>query len=123
MADMIVIILDHPRHADLISEVREAGARIRLIGDGDVSAAIASTQEETGVDLLMGTGSSPEAIITEAALRYLGGEIQGKLVFRKEEEEERVAKMGITDFDRIYSHDDLASSKVMFIATGVTNGS
>ena len=120
---MIVIILDHPRHADLISEVREAGARIRLIGDGDVSAAIASTQEETGVDLLMGTGSSPEAIITEAALRYLGGEIQGKLVFRKEEEKERAAKMGITDFDRIYSHDDLASSKVMFIATGVTNGS
>ena len=121
--DLMVIILDRPRHEDLIREVREVGARIRLIGDGDVSAAIATAQQETGVDLLLGTGGAPEGVIAAAALRCLGGEFQGKLVFRKEEEKERARKMGITDFDRVYGHEELASGKVMFVATGVTNGS
>ncbi|SMF40543.1 class II fructose-bisphosphatase [Pseudobacteriovorax antillogorgiicola] len=121
--DLMVIILDRPRHEDLIAEVREAGARIRLIGDGDVSAAIATAQGETGVDLLMGVGGAPEGVIAAAALRCLGGEMQGILKFRKEDEKERARKMGITDFDQIYSHEELASGNVMFVATGVTNGS
>lgn len=121
--DLVVIILDRPRHEDLIAEVREAGARIRLIGDGDVSAAIATAHEDSGVDLLMGVGGAPEGVIAAAALRCLGGEMQGILKFRHEEEKVRARAMGIEDFDRIYSHDQLASGHVMFIATGVTNGS
>ncbi|NRA66276.1 MAG: class II fructose-bisphosphatase [Pseudobacteriovorax sp.] len=121
--DLMVIILDRPRHEDIIAEVREAGARIRMIGDGDVSAAIATAQAETGVDMLIGTGGAPEGVIAAAALRCLGGDMQGILKFRNDEEKVRASKMGITDFDKIYSHEELASGNVMFIATGVTNGS
>ena len=121
--DLMVIILDRPRHEQLIAEVREAGARIRLIGDGDVSAAIACAQPEAGVDLLIGTGGAPEGVIAAAALRCLGGEVQGQLVFRNDGEKERALKMGITDLNKVYSHDELASGRVMFVATGVTNGS
>ncbi len=123
MEDLMVIILDRPRHAEIIKEVREAGARIRLIGDGDVSAAISTTQPETGVDMLIGTGGAPEGVIAAAALRCLGGDMQGVLKFRTDEERERAKKMGITDFDKVYHHDDLARGHVMFVATGVTNGS
>lgn len=121
--DLMVIILDRPRHADLISEIRSAGARIRLIGDGDVSAAIAAAQEETGIDMLIGIGGAPEGVIAAAALQCLGGDIQAKLVFRTDSEKTRAAAMGIKDLNRVYKIDDLAHGNVMFIATGITNGS
>ncbi len=123
MEDMLVIILDRPRHAELIAEVRNLGARIRLIGDGDVSAAIAVTQEETGIDCLMGIGGAPEGVIGAAALRCLGADFQGVLKFRNDLERARAKEMGITDENRIYGMEDLAKGNVMFIATGITNGS
>ena len=120
--DLMVMILDRPRHADLINECREAGACIRLIGDGDVSAAIATAQEEAMVDVMIGTGGAPEGVIAAAALRCLGGELQGRLIFRNDDEKKRASSMGITDFDKIYGHEELATGKVMFVATGVTHG-
>ena len=122
--DMMVIILDRDRHAELVTqEVRAAGARIRLIGDGDVSAAVAVAQEGTGVDVLMGVGGAPEGVIAAAAMRCLGGDFQGGLKFRNEEEKTRAKAMGIEDLNRTYRMEDLARGKVMFIATGITNGS
>jgi fructose-1,6-bisphosphatase II len=118
-----VIILDRPRHAELIGEVRQAGARIFLIGDGDVSAAIATCKPESGVDVLMGTGGAPEGVIAAAALRCTGGDFQGRLVFHKEEQKTRALKMGIQDLSKIYGIDELAKGNVMFCATGVTPGS
>ncbi len=120
--DLTVAILDRPRHADLIAEVRGAGARIWLIGDGDVSAAIATCKREAGVDVLMGSGGAPEGVIAAAALRCLGGDFQGQLLFRKDEERTRARAMGISDFDRVYKIDELARGHVMFCATGVTQG-
>jgi fructose-1,6-bisphosphatase II len=123
MGDLMVIILDRPRHADLIAEVRSLGCRIRLIGDGDVSAAIAAAQEETGIDVLMGIGGAPEGVISAAALKCLGGDMQGVLKFRNDSERARAKAMGITDENRVYGIEELARGNVMFIATGVTNGS
>ncbi len=120
--DLTVVILDRPRHADLITEVRKTGARIYLIGDGDVSAAIATCKRDSGVDVLMGQGGAPEGVIAAAALRCMGGDFQGQLIFRKDDEKVRAKKMGISDFDRIYKIDELARGKVMFCATGVTQG-
>ncbi|MEK6706070.1 MAG: class II fructose-bisphosphatase [Bdellovibrionota bacterium] len=120
--DLTVIILDRPRHVDLISEVRKTGARIWLINDGDVSAAIATCKPESGVDVLMGTGGAPEGVIAAAALRCVNGEFQGRLVFRNDNERERAKKMGVTDLNRVYKIDDLAQGNVMFCATGVTHG-
>jgi len=122
VADLTAIILNRPRHEELIREVRESGARIRLIDDGDVSAAIAACQPESGVDILLGIGGAPEGVLAAAALRCLGGDLQGKLMWRNEEEKERAGKMGITDLDRIYQLEDLAKGNVMFAATGVTTG-
>lgn len=121
--DMMVIILDRPRHAELIAEVRSTGARIRLIGDGDVSAAVAIAQADSGVDLLLGSGGAPEGVIAAAALQCLGGDMQGVLLFRNDDEKQRAAKMGIKDLNRVYGLSDLAHGNVMFVATGVTNGS
>jgi fructose-1,6-bisphosphatase II len=121
--DLMVIILDRPRHQDLIREARRVGTRIRLIGDGDVSAAIATAREETGVDLLLGIGGAPEGVIAAAALRCLGGDFQGMLKFRSDEERNRAKSMGITNENKIYELEDLARGNVMFIATGITNGS
>jgi fructose-1,6-bisphosphatase II len=123
VGDLMVVILDRPRHKELIAEVREAGARIRLIGDGDVSAAVAAAQPWSGVDVLMGTGGSPEGVIAAAALRCLGGDMQGILKFRNDQERARARTMGVIDEHRVYQMEDLARGKVMFIATGVTNGS
>lgn len=120
--DLTVIILERDRHKDLIDEVRSNGARIKLIGDGDVSAAISTCFKGTGVDLLLGIGGAPEGVIAAAALRCVGGDMQGRLKFRNEEEKKRATKMGVTDFDRVYSMTDLAAGEVMFAATGVTNG-
>ena len=121
--DLMVIILDRPRHKELIQEVRDCGARIRLIGDGDVSAAIATVREETGIDVLMGIGGAPEGVIAAAALRCLGGEMQGVLKFRNDEERQRARQMGIEDENKVYGIKDLAKGNVMFIATGITHGS
>lgn len=123
VTDLMVIILDRPRHEDLIREVRSAGARIRLIGDGDVSAAVAVAQDDTGLDVLMGSGGAPEGVIAAAAMRCLGGDIQGILKFRSQSEIDRALTMGITDPNRVYGLEDLARGNVMFIATGITNGS
>lgn len=120
--DLSVVILDRPRHVDLIAEVRKAGARIFLIGDGDVSAAIATCKRDSGVDVLMGAGGAPEGVIAAAALRCMGGDFIGQLIFRKDDEKARAKKMGITDLNRIYKIDELAQGNVMFCATGVTQG-
>ena len=120
--ELTVVILDRPRHAELIAEVRSAGARIYMIGDGDVSAAIATCKPDTGVDVLMGVGGAPEGVIAAAALRCMGGDFQGQLIFRKDDERARATKMGIRDFDRVYKIEELARGKVMFCATGVTQG-
>ncbi len=123
VSDLTVVILDRPRHADLIAEVRAAGARIWMIGDGDVQAAISVAMPQTGVDVLMGIGGAPEGVIAAAALRCIGGNFQGRLIFRKEEERVRAKKMGVQDLDKIYTIEELARGPVMFCATGVTDGS
>jgi len=120
--DLTVIILSRPRHEAIIQEVRKAGARIRLIGDGDVSAAIATTKPETGIDLLMGIGGAPEGVLAAAALRCVGGEFQGRLAPRNNEEIERAKKMGVSDIKKKFTIDELAAGDVMFAATGVTDG-
>jgi fructose-1,6-bisphosphatase II len=120
--DMTVVILDRPRHTDLIAEVRKTGARIQLIGDGDVSAAVASAWPDSGIDLLIGIGGAPEGVISAAALQCLGGDFQGRLKFRNEEEKARATKMGIKDLTKKYSIDELAKGSVMFCATGITDG-
>ena len=120
--DLTVIILSRPRHEAIIKEVRQAGARIRLIGDGDVSAAIATTKPETGIDLLLGIGGAPEGVLAAAALRCAGGEFQGRLAPRNNEEIERAKKMGVADIKKKFKIDELARGDVMFAATGVTDG-
>ena len=120
--NIVVCILNRSRHKKLISEVRNTGARIKLISDGDVSAVIATTIEDSGVDLYLGSGGSPEGVLAAAALRCLGGKIYGKLLFSNKKEEERATEMGIKDLNKIYETDDLANGDVMFAATGVTDG-
>jgi len=120
--DLTAIILNRPRHKELIEEVRKAGARIQLIGDGDVAAAIATCMDETGVDILFGVGGAPEGVIAAAALRCMGGEFQGILRPRNQEEIDRAKRMGIGDINKVWSIDELASGDVMFCATGVTTG-
>ncbi|WP_417317721.1 class II fructose-bisphosphatase [Emcibacter sp.] len=122
VSDMLVCILDRPRHADLIKAVREAGARIKLIGDGDVAGVIATTNPETSVDIYMGSGGAPEGVLAAAALRCIGGQMQGRLLFRNDDERGRARKWGIEDLDRKYNTMDLASGEVIFAASGVTDG-
>jgi fructose-1,6-bisphosphatase/sedoheptulose 1,7-bisphosphatase-like protein len=121
--DLVVIVLDRPRHEKLISDIRATGARIRLIGDGDLSAGISAALVGTGVHAVMGTGGAPEGVLTAAAMRCLNGEIFARLVVSKPEHEERCRAMGITDFTRVYRSKDLApGDEVIFAATGVTDG-
>jgi len=121
--DLVIMVLDRPRHEKLVADIRAAGARIRLIGDGDLSAGIAAAVEGSGVHAVMGTGGAPEGVLTAAAMRCLGGEIYARLVINKPEDEERSRAMGITDPKRVYSAADLASSdSITFVATGVTDG-
>jgi fructose-1,6-bisphosphatase II len=123
VGDITVIILDRPRHEDLIAEVRAAGARIKLIGDGDLSAAISCAVSGTGVHAVMGIGGAPEGVITAAALRCLGGEIQARFRYRNAAERERGTRMGHGDEDRVYRTEDLApGNQLVFAATGVTAG-
>jgi fructose-1,6-bisphosphatase II / sedoheptulose-1,7-bisphosphatase len=121
--DLVVMVLDRPRHEELVARIRSAGARIRLIGDGDLSAGIAAAVDGSGVHAVMGTGGAPEGVLTAAAMRCLGGEIYGRLVVSTPEHEARCRTMGITDFKRIYSAQDLAAGEsITFVATGVTDG-
>jgi len=122
IADLVACILDRPRHEVLIARVREAGARIMLISDGDISGVISTSEEESGVDIYFGQGGAPEGVLAAAALRCIGGQMQGRLMFRNDDERRRAANCGITDFDRKYGMLDMASGNVMFAATGVTNG-
>ncbi len=122
IADLVVCILDRPRHADIIAKVRGAGARIVLIGDGDVSGVIATSNPESGIDMYVGQGGAPEGVLAAAALRCIGGQFQGRLVFRNEDEKTRARRIGVTDFNRKYKLTDLAKGDVIFAATGVTDG-
>ena len=123
VSDLVVIVLDRPRHETLIEEIRTAGARIRLIGDGDLSAGIAAAVVGSGVHAVMGSGGAPEGVLTAAAMRCLNGEIFARLVVSKPEHEERCRAMGITDFKKVYRAADLASGEnIIFAATGVTDG-
>ncbi len=121
--DLTVIVLDRPRHEELISEIREVGSRIRLISDGDVAGGIAAALDETGVDVLMGIGGAPEGVLTAAALKCLGGEIQGVLKPRNDEEIKRAREMGFSEIDRVLKMEDLVKGDdIMFSVTGVTDG-
>jgi fructose-1,6-bisphosphatase class II len=123
VSDLTVVVLDRERHARLISDIRGSGARIRLIGDGDLSAGIAAAVRGTGVHAVMGIGGAPEGVITAAAMRCLGGEIQARLVALNDEQHARLEELGIHDLDRIYGTEDLApGDQILFSATGVTDG-
>lgn len=121
--DIIVCVLDRPRHADLIAELRALGCGVVLIGDGDVAGVIAVTDEDTTIDMYMGQGGAPEGVLAAAALRCVGGQFNGRLVFRNDDEKARARKWGIDDLDRIYTRDDLVRGDCIFAATGVTPGS
>jgi fructose-1,6-bisphosphatase II / sedoheptulose-1,7-bisphosphatase len=123
-SDITVCILERPRHEEMIAEVRSTGASIRLITDGDVAGVMHCAEaEETGIDMYMGRGGAPEGVLAAAALKCMGGQMWGRLVFRNDDERARAAKTGITDLDRIYSRDEMVTQDVIFAATGVTGGS
>jgi fructose-1,6-bisphosphatase class II len=123
VSDLTIVVLDRPRHEQLIGDIREAGARIRLISDGDLSAGISAAVRGTGVHAVMGIGGAPEGVITAAAMRCLGGEIQARLKATDAEQEERVKAMGYNDLSKIYKTEDLApGSEILFSCTGVTDG-
>ena len=123
-SDITVCILERERHEAMIAEVRETGAAIRLITDGDVAGVIHCAEAElTGIDMYMGSGGAPEGVLAASALKCMGGQIWGRLLFRNDDERGRAEKAGITDLDRIYARDDLVTADVIFAATGVTNGS
>lgn len=119
---LTVVVLDRPRHEGLVNELRQQGARVKLIGDGDLSAALTTTREDSGIDLLLGTGGAAQGIIAAAALRCLGGDIQGRFRPRNQEEANQLRRMGIVDFQKKYTAEDMARGNVVFAATGVTNG-
>jgi fructose-1,6-bisphosphatase II / sedoheptulose-1,7-bisphosphatase len=122
MSDLNVCILERPRHEDLIAEVRATKASIRLITDGDVAGVMHCADPSTGIDLYMGAGGAPEGVLAAAALKCMGGQMYGRLLFRNDDEKQRAAKAGITDFDRIYARDEMVREDVIFAATGVTGG-
>ncbi|QBF31199.1 class II fructose-bisphosphatase [Thalassococcus sp. S3] len=123
-SDITVCILERPRHEEMIAEVRSTGASIRLITDGDVAGVMhCADSEKTGIDMYMGSGGAPEGVLAAAALKCMGGQIFGRLLFRNDDEKGRAAKAGITDLDKIYSRDEMVTQDVIFAATGVTGGS
>ena len=122
--DITVCVLERPRHDDMVAELRTTGCAIRLITDGDVAGVIhCADAENTGIDMYMGSGGAPEGVLAAAALKCMGGQIYGKLLFRNDDERGRAAKAGITDLDKVYSRDELVTDDVIFAATGVTDGS
>jgi len=122
-SEIMACVLDRPRHAKMIEELRSLGAGVTLIGDGDVAGIIATTDEDTNIDIYLGQGGAPEGVLAAAALRCVGGQMNGRLVFRNDDERARAAKWGIEDLDRIYKLHDLAAGDCIFAATGVTDGS
>ncbi len=123
-ANITVCVLERPRHEDIIAEIRATGAAIRLITDGDVAGVMHCAEAaKTGIDMYMGSGGAPEGVLAAAALKCMGGQIMGRLLFRNEDEKARARKAGITDFDRVYLRDDMVTADVIFAATGVTDGS
>ena len=122
ISELMVCMLDRDRHAEMIAKIREAGARIMLIGDGDVAGVIAASQASAGIDMYLGSGGAPEGVLAAAALRCIGGQMQGKLLFENQEQIDRARTMGITDPNRIYTITEMAKGDVMFAATGVTSG-
>ncbi|MBT5570440.1 MAG: class II fructose-bisphosphatase [Alphaproteobacteria bacterium] len=122
VSSLTVCILDRPRHEGLIAAVRDAGARIFLIADGDIFGVMATSDPDSGIDMYLGSGGAPEGVLAAAALQSIGGQMQGQLLFRNDDEIGRARKLGIEDLDRIYGLDDLASGDVIFCATGVTDG-
>lgn len=125
VSDITVAVLDRSRHQKLIEDIRTAGAKIQLIEDGDLSASLLTTglfPARLPIDLMMGTGGAPEGVLSASALKCLGGDFQGRLVFKNEEEKQRAQKMGISDFDKVYSQNELVKKSVVFCATGVTDG-
>jgi fructose-1,6-bisphosphatase II / sedoheptulose-1,7-bisphosphatase len=121
-SDITVCILERPRHEAMIAEVRATGAAIRLITDGDVAGVMHCADPATGIDMYMGSGGAPEGVLAAAALKCMGGQIYGRLLFRNDDERGRATKAGITDFDRIYTRDEMVTGDVIFAATGVTGG-
>lgn len=121
--DLTICVLERPRHAELICKIRETGARLTLINDGDVAAIMATCLPNGGIDLYMGSGGAPEGVLAAAALATLNGQMQGKLLFNTEDEKQRAFKLGIKDLNYIYKESDMAKGDVLFIASGVTNGS
>ncbi len=122
--DITVCVLERPRHEDMIAELRSTGAAIRMITDGDVAGVMHCAEPtKTGIDMYMGSGGAPEGVLAAAALKCMGGQIFGKLIFRNEDEKGRASKAGITNFDRVYTRDDMVTGDVIFAATGVTDGS
>nr|WP_320051329.1 class II fructose-bisphosphatase [uncultured Desulfuromonas sp.] len=120
--DLTVVLLDRPRHDQAIEDIRKVGARIKLISDGDVAPAVATGIPDSGIDMVLGIGGAPEGVLAAAAVKCFGGDMQARLIFTTDEERERAPKMGITDFDKVYTAYDLASGDVFFAATGVTGG-
>ncbi len=121
--DITVCVLERPRHEEMIADIRSTGAAIRLITDGDVAGVIHCAEpEKTGIDMYMGSGGAPEGVLAASALKCMGGQMWGRLIFRNDDERRRAAKAGITDLDRIYSRDDMVTADVIFAATGVTDG-
>ena len=124
MSDITVCVLERPRHDEMIDELRTTGAAIRPITDGDVAGGMHCAESEiTGIDMYMGSGGAPEGVLAAAALKCMGGQMYGKLLFRNDDERGRAAKAGITDLNRVYSRDELVTDDVIFAATGVTDGS
>lgn len=122
-AEVTACVLDRPRHTKIIEDIRKTGAAIRLIGDGDIAGVIHTTNpDDTGIDIYLGTGGAPEGVLAAAALRCIGGQIQGRLVFRNDEERGRAERLGVSDLNRKYNRDEMASGDVIFSATGVTDG-
>ena len=122
-AEIITCVLDRPRHSELIAELRGLGCGVRLIPDGDVAGVIDTTDPDTGIDVYMGSGGAPEGVLAAAALRCVGGQIQGRLLFRNDDEVARARRWGIDDLDRVYALEDMAKGDCIFAATGVTDGS
>ena len=120
----MVCVLERPRHEEMIAEIRATGARIRLITDGDVAGVIHCAEpEKTGIDMYMGSGGAPEGVLAAAALKCMGGQMLGRLLFRNDDERGRARKAGITDLDKVYTRDEMVTEHVIFAATGVTDGS
>ncbi|OQY25449.1 MAG: fructose-bisphosphatase class II [Desulfobacteraceae bacterium 4572_35.2] len=122
LEDLTVVLLDRPRHDEAVADIRQCGARIKLISDGDVAPAVATGILNSGIDMVLGMGGAPEGVLAAAAVKCFGGDMQGRLVFTTDEERQRAPKMGITDFNKIYTAEEMAQGDVFFAATGVTSG-